>query len=287
MFARKVRGKVRGIVSRLRLAGKRPVQIIICGYPRSGTSLFYNMLAATAKKFQFEEYENNYRKYLVRDGNWISKRPLDVLELAQRPPDNPLCKRIYVIVLRRDVRDILTSIHPRVPGKYFIGYDGCYSGPGPNGEPPAYKYAGIKEVDQAVEALKSRGDIDLVFVRYEELIADPDRVQSYLGKRLGVRFSARFSEFNQCPEKLAFRYEGQYAPLDASLVREHKSPDASRIMKWRASEHRDRIRDQFTKYPELFGLLIRDGYESNKSWFEAYGESAPTDGSAQADAAVK
>src|SRR5208282_5541449 len=53
-------------------------QVIICGYSRGGTSLFYNMMSATVRGFKCGAFEPSGLKYLKCYGNLISKKPLDL-----------------------------------------------------------------------------------------------------------------------------------------------------------------------------------------------------------------
>jgi hypothetical protein len=52
------------------------------------------------------------------------------------------------------------------------------------------------------------------------------------------------------------------------MVLEHKPVQADRAGKWRLPEHRERITDQFSRFPALFDLLIEGGYERDRAWFD-------------------
>lgn len=245
-------------------------QIIICGYPRSGTSLLYNMMTATLQDFQFDTFENSCTRYINRCGNYISKVPLDVFQIRHLPGKNVLKKKLYVVILLRDPRDIITSRHPRLPGSYFIGYESCYRIDGPNGYDPQLVNPGIQAIYQEIESLRSLPGIELVFVKYEDLVEKPDFIQHFLGQCLQVTFNGQFSSFHEAGDSLAYQYQGCRAPLDPSLVRENRPVDPSRIGKWRTTEHKERVQTQFSGHSELFDIVRRYGYESDDSWFKAY-----------------
>ena len=242
--------------------------VVICGYPRGGTSLLYNMLAAGVRGFEFEENEHAFGRYLARPGRALSKRPLDVLDLGDARKLNRYGKRVDAVVVVRDVRDVVTSRHPRVPGDYFIGYDASYFVSDPAGPKPTSP--GVKAVFDAIERADEVRGVHVHRVRYEELVADPDAEQARLAAATGLSFSRPFSTFFEAGEKLPYRYAGEWAAQDAAMVRETSPVDQSRAGKWRKPEHRDRIFEQFTRHPDLFDMLRAHGYEADDAWFDDY-----------------
>ena len=244
--------------------------IVICGYPRSGTSLLYNMMTATLEGFAFDEFENVCLEYAERAGNFISKRPLDVFNVPHLVRQNVRDKEITVLVSIRDFRDILTSRHPRVPDRYFIGYDACIQVDSENGFAPEAVNPGIGAIARAIEKLHHLPNVRVIPVRYEDLVADADAVQKSLRDTLDLRFSGPFSAFHRKGDSLAYRYDRAEWTVDPALVRENKPVDSSRAGKWRAEEHRSRIIEEFETYPELFTLLDHYDYEPDDTWFESY-----------------
>ncbi len=254
---------------RLDQALRRPpkTQIVICGFPRSGTSLLYNMLAAALPGFHHDDFENSCLDYVREWRDTLSKRPLDVFKIEDLARRNKLAKRIIVLATIRDPRDVMTSRHPRVPDDYFIGWDACYRVDGPDG--PELAHPGIRAIAEQIEVLGTLPDIDLIRVRYEDLVADPDAEQARLSEALELELTGRFSAFHEA-DRLAYRYDGERAALDPTLVREDKPVDRSRAGKWRADEHDARIEQQFGQHPELFTLLTAYGYERDAAWIESY-----------------
>jgi hypothetical protein len=95
-------------------------------------------------------------------------------------------------------------------------------------------------------------------------------VQDEISGRMGISFQRPFSLFHESPDRHAYRYEGKHSPTLPEAVRENSPPDRSRIGKWRQPKHWHRIREQFTRHPELFQILREDGYEIDDSWFDSY-----------------
>lgn len=258
--------------SRLRrgITGRGYRQLVVCGYPRGGTSLLYNMLSTTLESFSFEHFEVPAARRIHRLGDIASKFPLDVLDVRDLPSLNIHGKEIIVIGVVRDPRDVMTSRHPVVPDRYFIGHDHSWWPQDVEFREWKFDAPGIMPVFEAMVALEVSSPFRYLSVRYEDLVADADAVQTAIGEALGLRFNGRFSSFHQRGDRLAYRYQGAASPRDPSLVREDKAPDASRAGKWRDATHRARIVEQFQACPKLFAVLEHHGYEADDGWFAAY-----------------
>lgn len=245
-------------------------QIVICGYPRSGTSLLYNMMSATLDGFRFPPFETPAVDSLWRYDDGVSKMPLDILAAPELPAANIHQKDIWLLVVVRDLRDVITSVHPRIPDRYFIGYESQWrKDRGIDAEPDVYP-VGIRHVHEAIVRAERLPQMRQITLRYERLVTDPDGVQSTLAGQLGLRFAWRFSEFHRFAGRHAYRYEGDLATAHAGPQRESSPVDTSRLGRWRAPKHASRIVEQFTSHPELFALLKHYGYERDDDWFAAY-----------------
>ena len=254
-----------------RLTGRPRYHVAVLGYPRGGTSLLHNMLSATLPGFRFDDFETRCVERLHRLGDYGTKTPLDVLDVPQFDRLNVLRKRVVVLAVDRDIRDVLTSKHPNVADRYFIGHDASWWPQNPEFSAWQYDAAGVTDVYAAMGAAAQAAGIEYARVRYEDLIADADAVQEDLQARFGLPFEGHFSGFHEPGKRRAYRYEQeQRASLDPALVFEQKPVETSRQGKWRRAEHRTRIIEQFSACEALFDILIESGYEPDRCWYEEY-----------------
>jgi len=251
-----------------RVLGSSPKHIVICGFPRSGTSLMLNMLSTVIEKFKFEEFEVGAQDRLHRSGNFVTKYPLNILDLDEIESKNKLNKKIFFIVIMRDIRDVLTSRHPNVPDEYFIGFQNSWWPQDSSFKKWNYNAPGINDIYRELKKIKSNKRENLILIRYEDLVNNTENVQIELKQFLGIDFTGNLSDFYKHKDKHVYNYTGRFEAKDSSLVRENDKIDTSRVEKWKLPEHHKRICEQFTKHPELFQLLIDYNYETDQSWFE-------------------
>jgi len=232
--------------------------VVICGYSRSGSTLLYAMLRACLPGFSYPDGEAAAEAFVAAPGDHVTKRPFDVFAIGRVLAANAAGKRIDVLVNIRDPRAVLTSRHSEVPDDHFCDADlqwGFSTGRG------AFRRAspGLLPTHNAVCALLADpppGVSVAMPVRYEELVADPLRVQRRLARRLGLSFSGRFDEFHG---------RGVPAPMLGAL-NGLRPPDASRLEAWLAPEHRARLLDQFGRFPALLDVVRAYGYEADDAW---------------------
>ncbi|MFD1342025.1 hypothetical protein [Litorisediminicola beolgyonensis] len=238
--------------------------IVIAGQCRAGTTLFYNMMRHTLQNFTQPAREVPALSCLGLPGNYLTKRPLDIFEIPRILETNPMGKRIDLIVSLRDPRDVLTSRHKSVPDDYFCHADRHWFVA--EGQPRSLTNPGFLPTHEAIARIATSGIFKqgVFLLRYEDLIADPERMQARLASDLDLEFEGRFSDFHQAaiPDALSRALNG-VRPV------EHRARP-----KWMEPEHHERIRDQFTRYPELFDILIALGYEDDHSWFDAFRAAA-------------
>jgi len=224
---------------------RRNRAIIVCGMPRSGSTLLQLMLQTgypDAKHFGRER-----GGLLVARNVWpgrysllISKRPNDVFwvdeirELYRWRAAPPL-----FIVTTRDPRAVLTSKHAQRTDYYV------------SAERWRTLFAHIKYV---------RAAPDVVTVDYRELVQTPRDVQRRLTVAIGE-------------EPLApFEAVGQTVPSDFETVALNgvRPVDTASLNKWRDPQHEERIRTLLTEIPELPSVLVDEGYEPDTRWVERY-----------------
>ncbi len=220
--------------------------------------MLYNMLRGSIENYSLLDREMSAVKCLGLEGNFISKRPLDIFSLKEIQQANSRNKEISVIVMIRDIRGIITSLHKSVPNDYFIGYDNQYFVP-PDGE-PVYSNPGIIAIHNAIVNTMNNTSLKVVILKYEELITSPDKLQNHLGQEFEFSYSDSFDNFHlkSIPENLT-RALNKVRPVDLS-----------RISSWKDEKHKQRIRSQFTRCPILFDILVQYKYENDRSWFNEY-----------------
>ncbi|MDF1853928.1 hypothetical protein [Pseudooceanicola sp.] len=242
--------------------------LIIAGQGRAGSTLFYSMLRHTLRGVHLPETEMSAAALLALPGDFCTKRPNDILDIDQIGAAAKGRKRIDLIVTLRDPRDILTSRHDRVPDDYFCSADACYTMFGVAA--PKRNGPGLIEVHQAIIDVAQGPWFPqgVYFLKYEDLLADPDAVQRDLAAGFGLRFDAAFSATRPPVQSWEMqRAMGGDRPL------EH-----SRKGRWRGPEHRDRILDQFTRFPQLLDILVALEYEPDAGWFDAFRAQPPMTG---------
>lgn len=225
------------------------MHITVCGYPRSGTTLLYNMLSTTVKGFNFYPKEMKTEIAHKEDPKSpkITKRPTDITDAPSLVNKIP---NIYFILCIRDPRSILVSEHQHAPGQFKISWDKALKtnkDKGVIGEAP-----GLIERDE-----RARKVPNPFIVYYENLVSNPNKVQEELGKYFGFEYTGKFKDFylHEIPHRLALQLNG---------VRE---VETDRIYSWK--NYPERIKQQFKECPKLFELVKYWGYEEDDEWFNS------------------
>ncbi|WP_038144918.1 hypothetical protein [Thioclava atlantica] len=191
----------------------------------------------------------------------MSKRPLDIFQVPNVARANRREKRLDLIVPLRDPRDILVSRHSAVPDDYFISADRMYFIDGDDA--PAPIMPGLLQIHEAIGTVLNSGIFPqgVFLLKYEDLVNDPDRIQTKLGDAFDLQFEGSFSDYGSTKVPSALQ-----GPLNG--VR----PVEKARAKWRGEEHRARIFDQFSRFPVLFDLLVQLGYEKDREWYAPFME---------------
>jgi hypothetical protein len=165
-----------------------------------------------------------------------------------------------------DPRSLLISRHKSVQNDYFYHADFQYFLP--KGKAPTLTNPGLLPTHAAIRmfraALAKKQWMSHV-VAYEKLIQDPDMMQKQISQTLRLAFHRRFSEINLAAVDL---------PMKVAALNGVRQLESSRLLAWRRSEYRMRIRDQFTRFPELFRVMREMGYSWGKDDLEEYGFNA-------------
>jgi len=219
----------------LNKSGMLPKRIVICGAPRSGTTLMNELMRCFHDTYVMYREERALRfPYLgVREKYVVTKHPLDFnyLDEVIKKFDRP-----FIIFMLRDPRDVVISKHYKSKDHYLVNY-------------PLWEKA-----SRAFENLEYDNKI---LVRYEDLTKNPESVQQLIIARLQLELKSDFRDFFKRvdPRHQDIKSLGGVRPIDSSNSR-----------KYLKKEHFERIREQISKYPEMSDRLIEYGYEQDRSW---------------------
>jgi hypothetical protein len=236
------------------------MNISIFGYPRSGSTMFYNMLRAAVSGHNFTDRERS-AVFALYEEPWplITKFPSDcfywreILEI-----DNDA----RFIAMIRDPRSVICSRHKTTGKAYKVSWDHTIFGKPRRSPLRRIKYQmstpgryrshwGLIEWDNAIEDAPTS-----MTVRYEDLVSNPDSFGLKLTMDLGLEIRAPLSDFHlsDIPEKLRHQMNGV------------RPVEMGRINSWQ--DHPKRVKQQFTECPELHDLVIKHGYEKDTAWLK-------------------
>jgi len=219
--------------------------VVVCGYPRSGTTLLQLMLetsTADALVFGRERGGRSAARYTWpgRHRVLLSKKPNDIFWVDEiREYYRRRKTRVRFVLSLRDPRAVLTSVFVDKPG-YCV---------------PCIKWRAVYE---HIEYQRQFDDVMLV--EYRDLVEKPQEVQQQLASFTGCQIQQRFDDFHaSVPEGFDTRALNGVRPLDRAS-----------LDKWRAPKHRPRIQEILNELPELPERLIELGYEKDTAWMREY-----------------
>ncbi len=202
---------------------------------RAGTTLIHELLCACTDASHTGEHEDSLLQPVRSTADLlVTKSPREMLPAVRLLR---FCPRLRVIVMIRDPRDVICSVHAQSPGEYHVD-------------------AGLS-LRQFRFFKRIRRHPRLKAIRYEDLVRDPGGIESelrtWLGDRLG--FEHRFDDWHRAarPSENAIRALGSVRPITKSSVGN-----------WR--DHPRRIASQIRTHPGLVELVRELGYESSDDW---------------------
>jgi len=234
--------------------GARTTHLVVCGYPRSGSTLLQQMLEhgdVPVRGFQGEVEAMDALDARAPDGRLVTKHPDDVLEIERiagaRRDAGGQARFVFTV---RDPRDVMTSRHQAYSAErgYYV-------------EPERFV-----RTTRALLAARERSDG--VVVRYEDLVEDTARVSDRIAALTHWPLASGFGDWYQRAERATrdSMTEGALGGL--------RRPEPGGVARWKAPEHHDRIARLVATCPMLLEAVTALGYEPDDTWADAWRDTS-------------
>jgi hypothetical protein len=235
--------------------GRSPMKrhVVVCGFPRSGSTLLQLMIEACVSDIQTFGRERHAlemaQTVLCRRSFMMTKTPSDIFRTGrliehyrERAAD------VRFLLTLRDPRGVLTSVHKKRPGEYYVS---------------AERWRAIHEYWKWARHLDP-----VLTIRYEDLVTRPAFVEQQLTHFVGWKVERPFASYQQAVPKR----------FDATALNGIRDLDPRNIDRWRSEQHLDRLRRLVeVELPELPNALIEMGYERDCRWLEYLAIKSPRD----------
>ena len=217
--------------------------LVICGFPRSGTTLAQLMAQCCVpgiKCFDKEIRALEAAQCALRNHEYmITKAPRDIFlipEIRDYYKGRQASPRF--VLFNRDPRAVLTSFHADRPGEYYVS-------------PQRWR-----AIDEHWRWVTRDQPEDLIIVRYEELMQNPDAFGQQLESFVGWKSTLPFSQFHTV----------NVGGFKTDALNGLRPVDPTNINRWRDAKHHERLRWIVQEMPELPQRLIEMGYDTNTDW---------------------
>ncbi len=227
-------------------ASKLQTHVVVCGFPRSGSTLLQLMIEACVTGVRTYGRERRgleaARCYRRTHRIMMTKRPSDIFTIPDlRAYYEGHQATVKFVLLTRDPRAVLTSFHHSSPGEYYVSPE---------------RWRAIYEYWRwAVSA------DDVLALRYEDLVRHPLLVQNRLTDFIGWTVHHPFEEFHTA-------VPGRF---DTRALNGVRKLDPGNINRWTDPRYAARIaqllRDDLPGLPQS---LIELGYEADDTWTGEY-----------------
>lgn len=230
------------------LLGLTPLKthIVICGYPRAGTTLLLAMMEHAlphARRFRGEISAWRAATFAWRNHSVVlTKKPDDIFALHRlRNFYAGRDANLRILLMVRDPRDVLTSRHATTgPHAYFEQVDAWRV---------CHEYVRLY-----------RHDPDVLVVRYRDLVTQTGTTRRRIEAFTGVRSERGYKDF----------HNASLDDFDTRPLNGIRPVDASTIGRWRDPEHRERIEQILREVPDFCDILVEMGYEPDAGWVDEW-----------------
>lgn len=221
--------------------------IVICGYPRAGTSLLYSMMSTTVRFFQFypkeiEALDAHLQNPLIPK---VTKAPMDIKNVFEIQKIIP---KVGFIICIRDPRDVLVS---KMQGGYFkIAWDkAIHKSRNGNGVT-----TGLTTRHMYVRKVLEAKFPNVIICRYEDLVTNPFEMQRFIKTTFSLPIRGCFANFYKQNIPRAFR----------TRMRGLRPVSDEHIGNWK--NYPERIYEQFKNGYQLREIVKELGYETDNTW---------------------
>ncbi|MGE0593014.1 MAG: sulfotransferase domain-containing protein [Vicinamibacterales bacterium] len=227
--------------------------VVICGFPRSGSTLLQLIVESCyqgVRSYREEKSGVNAARELRRTHSlMITKKPSDLFLVDDiRAFYRGLHAQPRFVLTTRDPRAVLTSRYSgRALANTTRGPDGYVM----SSEVWREWFTHFEYVSQG---------LDTLVVEFADLVKDPLSVQEHLSTFIGRAPDVPFDKFlDAVPEG-----------FETKALNGVRSFDTSSLDRWREPKYRERIQQLLHEMPELPALLVRLGYEADAEWTREY-----------------
>lgn len=228
---------------------KLDTHVVICGFPRTGSTLLQLMIEACVADVRTFDGELDglwAARYAIRNQAYmVSKYPRDIAHIDTiRAHYRERSAQAHFVVMLRDPRAVLTSAHKAYPSSqgYYVDF------------------ARWQAIYDHVSRLGTAEDV--TFIRYEDLVTDPDRVQSALSEAIGWQDVHTFSRYD---DRLRANGRSRDSMTEGALGG-LRAVERGRTSPWLDAEHAARMQAMLKAIPDMPDYLIELGYEPNRLW---------------------
>ncbi|MEE4238586.1 MAG: sulfotransferase [Anderseniella sp.] len=241
--------------------GQKQQHLVVLGFARSGATMLFSMISSTIQDTvtMKKEVSAGQTRHMYHP-RICTERPRDVFDILDIEKTMPF-RDFKIVCVVRDPRDLVSSKQDlTVPFQYFQGMDYLMFR---EGNVLSYSDPGISAMYERIRQLLGRDNV--LLVRYEDILSDPEAVKDQIAAFSGFSFEGRFSDFHT--KKISTPLE---EALNGSRPVEEKD-----VPGWMKPERLERAMQQLKMYPEMEDMIAQLGYQPTTEMLDEAGIRAP------------